>query len=114
MPSLLKKSLPFGWNNVHSVSWFPGDTNLNHPQRHWIEIVWRYLGKHFTSSKALQNLEGLPLIPLNMSQTPVTLTQLSRPSNVVVKRLNWECIDEPLSEVLKTIGVLVIDDSLVF
>ena len=110
MPSLLKKSLPFGWNNVHSVSWFPGDTNLNHPPRHWIEIVWRYLGKHFTSSKALQNLEGLPLIPLNMSQTPVTLTQLSRPSNVVVKRLNWECIDEPLSEVLKTIGVLVIDD----
>ena len=110
VPSLLWESLPFGWNIVHSVSWFPGDKNHNHPPKHWIQIVWRYLGKHFTTSKALQSLEGLPLIPLNMSQTPVILTQLSHPSKVVVKRLNWEYIDEPLSEVLKKIGVLVIDD----
>lgn len=114
MPSLLRKSLPFGWNIVNSVSWFPGDKNHNHPPRHWIQIVWRYLGNHFTTSKALQSLEGLPLIPLNMSETPVTLTQLSHPSKVVVKRLNWECIDEPLSEVLKKIGVFVIDDCLGF
>ena len=110
MPSLLRKSLPFGWNTVQLVAWFPGDKNHNHPPRHWIQIVWRYLGKHFTTSKALESLEGLPLIPLNMSQTPVTLTQLSHPSKVVVKRLNWECIDEPLSEVLKKIGVLVLHD----
>ena len=110
MPSLLRKSLPFGWNTVQSVAWFPGDKNHNHPPRHWIQIVWRYLGKQFTTSKALESLEGLPLIPLNMSQTPVTLTQLSHPSKVVVKRLNWECIDEPLSEVLKKIGVLVLHD----
>ena len=110
VPSLLWESLPSSWKTVHSVSWFPGDKIHNHPPRHWIQIVWRYLGKHFTTSNALKSLEGLPLIPLNMSQTPVTLTQLSHPSKVVVGRLNWDYIDEPLSEVLSTIGVLVIHD----
>ena len=108
MPPLLWESLPFGWNIVHSVSWFPGDKKHNHPPRHWIQLVWRYLGKHFTTLKALQSLEGLPLIPLDISQTPIILTQLSHPSKVVVERLNWENIDAPLSEVLKKIGVLVI------
>ena len=43
-----------------------------------------------------------------MSQTPVTLTRLCRPSRTVVKQLNDECIDEILATVLKRLCVIVL------
>ena len=45
-----------------------------------------------------------------MSQTPVTLTRLSRPSRTVVKQFNDECIDEILATVLKRLCVIVLHD----
>ena len=58
----------------------------------------------------IRQLEGLPLIPLSMSQTPVTLTRLSRPSRIVVKQYNEESIDENLANVLKRLGIIVLHD----
>ena len=58
----------------------------------------------------IRQLEGLPLIPLSMSQTPVTLTRLSRPSSIVVKQYNEESIDENLANVLKRLGIIVLHD----
>ena len=45
-----------------------------------------------------------------MSQTPVTLARLCHPSKVVVKRLNDDCLDDTLTNVLITLGLIVIDD----
>ena len=58
----------------------------------------------------IRQLEGLPLIPLSMSQTPVTLTRLSRPSSIVLKQYNEESIDENLANVLKRLGIIVLHD----
>ena len=58
----------------------------------------------------MSQLERLPLIPLSMSQTPVTLTRLSRPSWTVVKQYNEECIDEILANVVKRLGIIVLHD----
>ena len=58
----------------------------------------------------IRQLEGLPLIPLSMSQTPVTLTRLSRPSRIVVKQYNEESIDENLANVLKRLEIIVLHD----
>ena len=58
----------------------------------------------------IRQLEGLPLIPLSMSQTPVTLTRLSRPSSIVLKQYNEESIDENLANVLQRLGIIVLHD----
>ena len=110
-PGLLWNSLPKDWTIYSpasaSVSWFP---DRNHPPKDWLQLVWRYLGKHFTSTKDIQCLTGLPLIPLNMLQTPVFLTQLWHPSRVVVKCFQWDCLDDILEDILKKIGIIVIND----
>ena len=62
------------------------------------------------NKRDIRELEGLPLIPLSMSQTPVTLTRLSRPSRIVVKQYNEESIDENLANVLKRLGIIVLHD----
>ncbi|XP_068722037.1 sacsin-like [Montipora capricornis] len=112
VPGLLWDSLPKDWKMYHpasaSVSWFPDEENCNHPPKVWLQLVWRYLAKHFTSTKDIQCLTGLPLIPLNMLQTPVFLTKLCHASTVVVKRFQWDCLDDIVEDVLKKIGIIVI------
>ena len=90
--------------------WFPDDSKHNHPPRDWIKIVWKYLKKHFTTEEDIQSLGKLPLIPLNMTQTPVTLARICRPSRVVVKRLNDDCLDDTLTNVLRKLGVIIMND----
>ena len=90
--------------------WYPDDPSYHHPSRTWIQSLWNYLRRHFTTARDIRQLEGLPLVPLSMSQTPVTLNRLSRPSRVVVKQLNDECIDEILATVLKKLCVIVLHD----
>ena len=90
--------------------WYPDDPSYHHPSRTWIQSLWNYLRRHFTTERYIRQLEGLPLVPLSMSQTPVTLNRLSRPSRVVVKQLNDECIDEILATVLKKLCVIVVHD----
>ena len=90
--------------------WYPDDPSYHHPSRTWIRSLWNYLRRHFTTARDICQLEGLPLVPLSMSQTPVTLNRLSRPSRTVVKQLNDEYIDEILATVLKKLCVIVLHD----
>ena len=103
VPGLVWDCLPKDWKMYPSasvsVSWFPDDENCNHPPKVWLQLVWRYLASYFTSTKDIQCLTGLPLIPLNMFQTPVFMTKLCHPSRVVVKRFQWDCLDDILEDV---------------
>ncbi|KAJ7380164.1 hypothetical protein OS493_010875 [Desmophyllum pertusum] len=108
--SLLQQALPSEWGKGNTVSWYPEDRNHNHPPRDWIKVVWKYLQEHFTTAEDILSLGKLPLIPLNMSQTPVTLTRLCYPSRVVVKRLNNECLDDTLANVLTKLGLVIMND----
>ena len=107
VPSLLWHSLPLSWKDGGSVSWYPDDMNHNHPPRSWLQLVWQYLGNHFTTAEDLQRLEGLPLIPLRMSHTPISLTPLWYRSRIVIKAFNYDCIDDAVSNVLTKIGLIV-------
>ena len=109
IPALLKKSLPSDWFSGHMVQWFPGK-DLNHPPKRWLESLWIYLRDHFKED--LSTFENLPLIPLDLSKVPITLTKLTNPSRVVAKRLKNDRLDGKLSEVLKELGVILIKDEL--
>ena len=110
VPSLLREALPPEWSKGNTVSWYPDDRNHNHPSRHWITVVWRYLQEHFTTQEDIQRLVKLPLIPLGMTQTPVPLARLCSPSRVVVKCLNYDCLDDSLANVLKKLGLIIMND----
>ena len=110
VPSLLWEALPPEWSKGNTVSWFPDDSNHKHPPRDWIKAVWIYLQENFTREEDIQSLGKLPLIPLSLVQTPVTLARLCRPSRVVVKRLNDDCLDEKLTNVLRKLGVIIMND----
>ena len=107
---LLRQVLPPDWNKGENVFWYPNDKSKNHPPKDWITIVWGYLEKHFTSETELQRFGNLPLIPLSMSQNPVTLTRLCYPSSVVVKRFYDDYIDEAMTNVLANLGLIVLSD----
>ena len=93
-----------------TVAWFPDDINYNHPPRDWIKVVWRYLQEHFTTKDDIQGLGKLPLIPLSMAQTPVTMARLCYPSRVVVKRLNDDFLDDILTNALRKLGLIIMND----
>ncbi|KAL9966857.1 hypothetical protein ACROYT_G024987 [Oculina patagonica] len=110
VPTLLQEALPSEWNKGSTVLWYPDDSNHNHPPKDWIKLVWRYLQEHFSTAKDILNLGKLPLIPLSMAQTPVTLTRLCHPSRVVVKRLYDDWLNEELTNVLMKLGLVVMND----
>ena len=114
VPTLLRKSLPFGWLNGDKAQWFPGDETRNHPPGSWLSCVWDYLRKHFVTEDDLSKLENLPLIPLDLSHIPITLTKLTTESRVVVRRLNNDCLDGVVSDVLKDLGVMIMKECPIF
>ena len=58
----------------------------------------------------LKRLQNLPLLPLDMSQVPVTLARLEQPSRIVVRNLHGVCLDDTLTEALKQLGVTVLQE----
>ena len=86
----------------------------NHPKTYWLELVWRYLRKNFATTEELCRFQGLPLIPLDMSQVPVLLTRLELPSKIVVRSLHGDCLDEILTNVLKELGLIIMEEYPVF
>ena len=110
LPTLLQQALPSEWKTANTVSWYPDDSNHNHPPKDWIKVMWRYLQEHFTTAVEILSLGKLPLIPLSMEQTPVSLTQLCHPSKVVVKCLKDDCLDDRLTDVLKKLGLITMND----
>ena len=106
--TLLSTSLPHDWSLGENILWYPGVGN--HPSEDWLARVWGYLGENFSSVDELRRLQGLPLLPLDMSQVPVTLARLKEPSNIVVRSHHGECLDDTLIEVLKELGVTVMQE----
>lgn len=90
--------------------WYPGDGNHIQPSRDWLKGVWRYLRETFLTSDELGRLENLPLIPLDLSQVPVILTRLKNPSKVVVSRLNDDRLNNPMVDILKVLGVMIMQE----
>ena len=72
--------------------------------------MWKYLQEHFATTESLQSLGKLPLIPLSMSESSVTLTRLCHPSRVVIKCLHDDCLDDALTNVLKKLGLIVMSE----
>ena len=102
---LLPTSLPPGWLEAQHILWNPGVAG--HPSNDWLGNLWAYLGKNFPSEDELCRLEGLPLLPLDMSKAPITLVRLKRLSDVVVRSLHGDSLDDALVGALKELGVTV-------
>ena len=109
VPTLLWESLPSAWSNGDKLQWFPGDEKLNHPTKEWLSCVWDYLRKHFVTENELSKLENLPLIPLDFTQYPVTLTRLKKSSKIVVRVLDEDHLEKRVGDLLKDLGVMVMD-----
>ena len=108
MVSLLLKSLPPEWSQGETVFWYHGSDSCNHPGLEWLELVWNYLRTNFATNDGLRGFLGLPLIPHDMSQVPISLVRLQQPSKIVVKGLHDEFLDETLIQSLKDLGLAVI------
>ena len=108
MASLLSKSLPPGWSQGETIFWYHGSDSHNHPGLDWLELVWNYLRTYFTTNDGLCQFTGLPLIPHDVSQVPISLSRLQQPSKIVVKSLYDEFLDETLIHSLKHLGLVII------
>ena len=108
MVSLLSKSLPPEWSQGETVFWYHGSDSYNHPGLEWLELVWYYLRMNFATNDGLCRFSGLPLIPHDMSQVPISLVRLQQPSKIVVKSLHDEFLDETLIQSLKDLGLVII------
>ena len=102
---LLPSSLPPGWLEGQHILWNPGVGG--HPSNDWLGNLWAYLGKNFPSVDELCRLEGLPLLPLDMSEAPITLVRLKQLSDVVVRSLHGDSLDDAIVGALKELGVTV-------
>ena len=102
---LLPSSLPPGWLEGQHILWNPGVGG--HPSNDWLGSLWAYLGKNFPSVDELCRLEGLPLLPLDMSEAPITLVRLKQLSDVVVRSLHGDSLDDAIVGALKELGVTV-------
>ena len=110
MASLLSKSLPPEWSQDEKILWYHGSHSHNHPGFDWLELVWNYLRTKFATNDGLRGFTGLPLIPHDMSQVPISLARLQHPSNIIVKSLYDEFLDETLLQSLKDLGLVIIQE----
>ena len=108
MASLLLKSLPPEWSQGETVFWYHGSDLNNHPELDWLGLVWNYLRTNFATNDGLRRFTGLPLIPHDMSQVPISLARLQLPSRIVVATLHNEFLDETLIQSLKGLGLVII------
>ena len=112
--ALLSKSLPPDWSEGETVHWYPGLAAYNHPKTQWLELVWSYLMTNFATREELSRFQGLPLIPLDIAQVPVSLARLELPSKIVVRSLHGNCLDGILTNVLKELGLIIMEEFPVF
>ncbi|CAH3193171.1 unnamed protein product [Porites evermanni] len=110
MASLLSNSLPPGWSQGKTILWYHGSDSCNHPGLDWLELVWNYLRVNFATNDELRGFTGLPLIPHDMSQEPISLARLQQPSKIVLKSLYDESFDETLIQSLKDLGLVIIQE----
>ncbi|XP_022809377.1 sacsin-like [Stylophora pistillata] len=105
---LLSTSLPPGWSDGQTVLWYPGVGS--HPSIDWLGNLWAYLGKNFSSVDELCRLQGLPLLPLDVSKVPITLVRLKLQSDVVVRSLHGDSLSDSIVGALQEFGVTVMQE----
>ena len=110
MASLLSNSLPPEWSQGETILWYHGSNSCNHPELDWLELVWNYLRVNFATNDELRGFTGVPLIPHDMSQEPISLARLQQPSKIVLKNLYDESFDETLIQSLKDLGLVIIQE----
>ena len=110
MASLLSNSLPPEWSQGETILWYHGSDSCNHPGLDWLELVWNYLRANFATNDELRGFTGLPLIPHDMSQEPISLARLQQPSKIVLKSLYDESFDKTLIQSLKDLGLVIIQE----
>ena len=110
MASLLSNSLPPEWSQGETILWYHGSDSYNHPGLDWLELVWNYLRANFATNDELRGFTGLPLIPHDMSQEPISLARLQQPSRIVVKSLYDKFLDETLIQFLRVLGLVIIQE----
>ena len=110
MASLLSNSLPPEWSQGETILWYHRSDCCNHPGLGWLELVWNYLRVNFATNDELRGFTGLPLIPHDMSQEPISLARLQQPSKIVLKSLYDESFDETLIQSLKDLGLVIIQE----
>lgn len=62
----------------------------------------------------LGKFRNVPLLPLDMSEFSVTLARLTQPSKMIVRSLHGDNLDDTLTDVLKELGVTVMQEYPVF
>ena len=72
--------------------------------------MWNYLRTNFATKDELHGFTGLPLIPHDMSQEPISLARLQQPSKIVVKSLYDKFLDETLIQFLRVLGLVIIQE----
>ena len=102
---LLPTSLPPGWLEGQNILWCPGVGD--HPSNDWLGNLWAYLGKNFPSVDELCGFQGLPLLPLDMSEAPIALVRLQQLSHVVVRSLHGDSLDDAIVGALRELGVSI-------
>ena len=102
---LLPTSLPPGWLEGQNILWCPGVGD--HPFNDWLGNLWAYLGKNFPSVDELCGFQGLPLLPLDMSEAPIALVRLKQLSHVVVRSLHGDSLDDAIVGALRELGVSI-------
>ena len=108
--TLLPKTLPRDWSEGETVNWYPGEASYSHPPQSWLEKLWTYLRKNFVTEEELLQFQGIPLIPVDMRQFPVELARLNLPSKIVIRSLHGCGLDEVLTDVLKGLRLIVIEE----
>ena len=104
--ALLPTCLPDDWQFAQQVIWYPGNSAKHHPPKEWLNLVWRYLVDHFDE---LDVVEGLPLIPVDMSEDEVTLARLCCPSSLILQKYPHGTLDGTVAGVLENLGMTVIN-----
>ena len=72
--------------------------------------MWTYLRKNFVTEEELLKFQGIPLIPVDILQFPVELARLNLPSKIVVRSLHGCGLNEVVTDVLKGLRLIVIEE----
>ena len=108
--TILPQALPHDWSKGEIVNWYPGEATYRHPPKNWLEQLWTYLRKNFVTEEELLQLQGIPLIPVDMLQFPVELARLNLPSKIVLRSFHGCSLDEVVTNVLKGLRLIVIEE----
>ena len=104
---LLHKVLQSNQNEFCHIKWETSGSGQQYPPAGWLEEVWLYLYKNFPS--CLDPFQGLHLIQVETSSESTILAQLQKRTTLVVREVNGSGLNEAMSNILRKLGLTIID-----